>query len=60
MFLFQRRMGVKISMEVLGRYEQIRHTMIKDLYKPFIKSFLEDGKFREKVVRTLERKGFVH
>jgi D-alanyl-D-alanine carboxypeptidase len=33
---------------------------IKDLYKPFIKAFLEDEEFREKVVRTLERKGFVH
>ncbi|MBY6276037.1 serine hydrolase [Symbiobacterium thermophilum] len=33
---------------------------IKDLYKPFIQAFLEDKKFRKKVVRTLERKGLVH
>jgi hypothetical protein len=32
-----------------------------DVYKPFIEEgFLEDEKFREKVVCTLERKGLVH
>jgi D-alanyl-D-alanine carboxypeptidase len=30
---------------------------IKDLYKPFIKAFLEDEEFREEVVLTLETKG---